>query len=302
MSRAASEMGVTHGAVSHQVRSLERTLGVKLFVRDGNTLLLSPHGSALLPSITHAFGSITEAVSLLTAPNTAGELVISCLPSLLAFWILPRLNRFSERHPNVHLKLISSNDKRRVYAQDVDIWITFGREAWPDRDCELWLEPSLFPVCSPALINSKPLRKAEDLRNHTLLHAYDGREWNDWLNAAGVPELACGARHTMSDAHMATLAATYGHGIALCDSLTVRDLLSEGRLVIPIDLKIPSPEPFYIVYRHELRRAPIVRAFIDWVFNETAPQRSFAAFQNAVVPPAIRRKTQANKLRRRVKA
>lgn len=268
MSRAAGELGVTHGAVSHQVRSLERRLSVKLFVRDGNTLHLSPHGSALLPSVSRAFESIAQAVTLLMAPSTAGDLVVSCLPSLMVFWLLPRLDRFSQRHPDTRLQLISSNDKRRVYAQDVDIWITYGREAWPDRDSELWFEPSLFPVSSPALINKRPLRSVEDLRSHTLLDAYDDREWNDWLGAAGVPELACGARHLMSDAHMATLAATYGHGIALCDSLTATDLLSEGRLVVPIDLAIPAPASFYIVYRHEIRHAPIVRAFIDWIFNE----------------------------------
>jgi LysR family glycine cleavage system transcriptional activator len=269
MSRAAKELSVTHGAISHQVRSLEQSLKVQLFAREGGRLTLSPQGSALLPAITGAFGSIGEAVALLTAPSTEGTLVISCLPSIMTFWLVPRLGRFADRHPGVRLKLISSNDKRLVLSPDVDVWVTYGLASWPDRDTELWLQASLFPVCSPALINSKALRSVEDLRNHTLLHADDGREWGNWLNAARAPELACGARHVMSDAHLATLAAIHGHGVALCDTLTGTDLLAEGRLIIPLDLTIPAPEAFYIVYRRELKRIPIVRAFIEWLLTET---------------------------------
>lgn len=273
MSRAAAELNVTHGAISHQVRSLEKTLKTSLFIRDGSTIKLSAHGAALLPRVTQAFASITDAVALLTQPSAEGDLAISCLPSLMTFWLIPRLNRFSQRHPGVRLKLIASNDKRRVNSQDIDVWITYGVEAWPNRDWKLWFEPSLFPVCSPALINSRPIRGMDDLRGHALLHADDGREWNTWLSAAGVPELASGSQHVMSDAHLATLAAIHGHGIALCDSLTGVDLLAEGRLIVPIDLNIVAPEAFYIVYRRELNRSPLVRTFIDWLFTETLLHR-----------------------------
>jgi LysR family glycine cleavage system transcriptional activator len=269
MSRAAAELNVTHGAISHQVRALEETLKIKLFIRDGSTIRLSPQGAALLPRVTQAFASITDAVGLLTQPSAEGDLAITCLPSLMTFWLIPRLKRFSQRHPGIRLKLIASNDKKRVNAQDTDVWITYGIDAWPNRDWKLWFEPSLFPVCSPALINRQPIRNMDDLRNHALLHADNGREWNTWLSAAGLPEVAVVSQHVMSDAHLATLAAIHGHGIALCDSLTGVDLLADGRLIVPIDLNIVAPEAFYIVYRRELSRSPLVRAFIDWLFSET---------------------------------
>jgi len=273
MSRAAAELNVTHGAVSHQVRALEKTLKTALFIRDAGAIRLSPQGAALLPRVTQAFASITDAVSLLTQPSAEGDLAISCLPSLMTFWLIPRLSRFSQRHPGVRLKLIASNDKKRVNAPDIDVWITYGIEAWPNRDWKLWFEPSLFPVCSPALINTQPIRSMADLSKHTLLHADDGREWNTWLGAAGLPELATGSQHVMSDAHLATLAAIHGHGLSLCDSLTGVDLLAEGRLVVPLDLNIVAPEAFYIVYRRELNRSPLVRTFIDWLFSETQLRR-----------------------------
>ncbi|MGE0006629.1 MAG: transcriptional regulator GcvA [Parvibaculaceae bacterium] len=293
MSRAAAELNVTHGAVSHQVRALERALKTELLVRDGNALKLSPQGEALLPRVTLAFASITDAVAELTQPTAEGDLAIACLPSLMTFWLLPRLNRFAQRHPGVRLKLVATNDRKRVRTQDIDVWITYGVEAWPNRDWRLWFEPSLFPVCSPALINTRPIRTVDDLRGHALLHADGGREWTTWLNAAGLSELNIGSRHVMSDAHLATLAAIYGHGIALCDSLTGVDLLAEGRLVVPIDIKIAAPEAFYIVHRREIGRSPLVRTFIDWLIAETQAHRP-------PPEPATPRPGSSRKPRRRV--
>lgn len=288
MSRAAQELHVTHGAVSHQVRSLEKALKVSLFIRDGNALQLSPQGSALLPTVTHAFSSIGEAVALLNSPSAEGNLVISGLPSVMTFWLIPRLDRFSKRLPGVRLKLIASKEERTLLAPDVDIWVTYGARSWPDRKAEVWITPYLFPVCSPALINAKPVRSVEDLRNHTLLHSDDGREWGLWLEAAGSPELACGSRHIMSDANLATLAAIHGNGLALCDTLTGADLLAGGRLIVPIDLKIPAPDAFYIVYRSGSRRAPLVHAFIEWLLEETRDQARLPEIQHSREPPPKR--------------
>jgi LysR family glycine cleavage system transcriptional activator len=268
MSRAADELNVTHGAVSHQVRSLEQSLNVSLFDRNGGTLQLTPHGSALLPAVSHAFGSIADAVALLTEPGEEGDLAVCCLPSLMTFWLLPRLERFSRLHPGVRLKLIASNDRRRVHDKNIDLWITYGAESWPDRKCRLWFEPRLIPVASPALVNAKPLRSVADLRSHSLLHADDGREWNRWLVEAGMPELACGARHVMSDGHLAIEAAIHGHGIALCDNLTSADLLACGKLIRPLEQTILAPDSFYLVCREDINCTPTVRAFINWAFAE----------------------------------
>ena len=268
MSRAAAELNVTHGAVSHQVRALETNLKVPLFVRLNGALQLTPQGAALLPTVTHAFGSIAEAVSLLAEPSREGHLTVCCLPSLMTFWLLPRLERFSTVHPGIRLKLISSNEPRRVRDDDIDIWITYGVGSWPDRVAELWYEPTLIPMASPVLLNNKPLRAVEDLRSHTLLHADDGTEWNLWLEAAGIPELACGSRHVMSDGHLAIEAAFHGHGIALGDSLTSIELLSSGRLVKPLEETIIAPRAFYLVWRKAARRSPLVSAFRTWAFAE----------------------------------
>jgi LysR family glycine cleavage system transcriptional activator len=270
MSRAAMELNVTHGAISHQIRALERALSTELFHREGGRLRLSPQGSALLPTVSGAFDSIAEAIALLTRPEAEGHIVVSCVQAVMSFWLIPRLGTFSERYPGIRLKLIASNDDRDVYSPDVDLSIRYGHGTWPERHVQRWTEIALFPVCSPALSTRLLLRNPSDLAGQTLLHADDGREWQDWLIAAGAAPAACGPSMHLSDAHLALEAATHSLGFALGDTITASQLLADYRLIVPFDLAVPAPHAFYFVCRNELRNAPIVRAFTDWLFEEIA--------------------------------
>jgi LysR family glycine cleavage system transcriptional activator len=268
MSRAAVELNVTHGAISHQIRALEKALKSELFHREGGRLRLSPQGSALLPTVSGAFDSIAEAIALLTRPEAEGDIVVSCVQAVMSFWLIPRLETFAERFPGIRLKLIASNDDRDVYSPDVDLAIRYGNGSWAERHVQLWTKISLFPVYSPARAAKRPLRSVSDLSGHTLLHADDGREWQDWLIAARAAPAACGPRMLLSDAHLALEAATHGLGIALGDNVTASRLLADRRLIAPFDLAVAAPHDFYLVCRNELRNAPIVRAFTDWLFEE----------------------------------
>jgi LysR family glycine cleavage system transcriptional activator len=270
MSRAATELNVTHGAISHQIRALEKALKTELFHRERGRLRLSPQGSALLPTVSGAFDSIAEAIALLTRPEAEGDIVVSCVQAVMSFWLIPRLGAFAERYPGIRLKLIASNDDRDVYSPDVDLSIRYGSGSWAERHVQLWTRIALFPVCSPTLFGKRPLRNVSDLSGHTLLHADDGREWQDWLIAARAAPAACGPRMLLSDAHLALEAATHGLGIALGDAVTASQLLADRRLIAPFDLAVAAPHAFYFVCRNELRNAPIVRAFTDWLFEEIA--------------------------------
>ena len=110
LTKAASELSVTHGAVSHQLRALEATLKVRLFERSGQRLKLTAHGAELLPAVAGAFEGIAAATARLTRPTSAGALSVSCVPGLLSLWVLPRLGGFVTQYPNIRLNLIASND------------------------------------------------------------------------------------------------------------------------------------------------------------------------------------------------
>jgi LysR family glycine cleavage system transcriptional activator len=284
VSRAAAELNVTPGAVSHQIRALEEALKVSLFHRDAGRLRLSSHGSALHPAIATAFDSIAEASALLTRQKTEGDLVVSCVPALASFWLIPHLGGFAKRYPGIQLKLMASNDDADIASPDVDLCIRYGNGAWPDRHVQLWTQMMLFPVCSPTLVNAKPLRDVSDLLHHTILHGDDGREWQNWLSVARAPSISGVRSYNMSDAHLAIEAAIHGHGVALGDSITTSRLLAEGKLIAPFALKVPAPAAFYIVCRNELRNAPIVNAFTDWMASEIAPGKRIPAQKRARTP------------------
>ena len=275
VSAAARELNVTHGAVSHQIRALETALGTALFERGGKRLKLTSLGALLLPAVTSAFGEIAAATALMKQPETHGDLTVACVPALLSLWLIPRLNTFTDQYPGVRVTLVASNDPERLHSPDTDICVLYGDGNWPDCWSRLWSRLELFPVASPTLLNSRPLRSVRDLSDHTLFHGDDGREWNTWLSAADAIEAARGRQHFMSDARLSTEAALHGQGVALGDTITASNLIARGELVVPFDLTVPAHDAFYVACRQAARQTPIVKVFIDWLFTaleETLPE------------------------------
>lgn len=270
LTKAAGELHVTHGAISHQIRALEASLAVKLFERAGQRLRLTAHGAEYLPVVTQAFEQIAAATARMTRPTTAGSLSITCVPALLSFWLVPRLGGFTARYPEIRLTLDSVNDAGALASPEVDVCILYGDGNWPDYWVRPWSKLDLFPVASPTLANSQPIRSVRDLAGHVILHADDGREWHNWLAHADALELARGRQHHFSDARLAIEAAMHGHGVALGDTLTAASLLARGQLVAPFNLAVPAVDAFYVACRHEARAAPIVQVFVDWLFSAVA--------------------------------
>ncbi|TKB57051.1 MAG: LysR family transcriptional regulator, partial [Mesorhizobium sp.] len=218
LSKAAAELNVTHGAISHQIKALEQSLGVKLFERAGQRVKLTPHGAELLPAVSTAFDGIAAATQRMTRPASTGVLSVSCVPALLLLWMIPRLGSFTSQYPDIRLTLIPSNDAKDVRAPHIDVCVHYGDGSWTDCWMRKWSGLELFPVVSPTLINNRPIRTVRDLVDHVFLHGDDGREWHTWLAAADALDLERGRRHHLGDARMATEAAVHGHGVALGDT------------------------------------------------------------------------------------
>jgi LysR family glycine cleavage system transcriptional activator len=268
LTKAASELNVTHGAISHQIKALEQSLGVKLFERTGQRVKLTPHGAELLPAVSTAFDGIAAATPRMTRPASAGTLSVSCVPALLLLWMTPRLGSFMAQYPDIRLTLVPSNDPKDIRAPQVDLCILYGDGSWTDCWMRKWSGLELFPVVSPTLINNRPIRTCRDLADHVILHGDDGREWHTWLAAADGLDLERGRRHHLGDARTAIEAAVHGNGVALGDSVTASMLLARGLLVAPFSLSVPAVDDFYVVCRNEMRSAPIVQLFVDWLFAE----------------------------------
>src|SRR3569833_1857198 len=267
--RAASELNVTQTAISHQIKRLEDELGIPLFVRNNRSLALTPQARDYLPLVRAAFDDLRLATERLVRKDDGKVLTVSTLASLAAKWPLPRLTAFQEPHPGIDVRITTSTSLVDFKTGDVDAARRYGRGHWPGLRAEWLMADELFPVCSPALLqSSKPLRRPEDLAHHTLLHTSGGYD-DDWrlrLTAAGLPAAISKQSGQSYDLIFMTIQAVIvGFGIALGRTSYVQDDIAKGRLVVPFKMALPSDAGFYLVSPEGSTDPPKLRAFREWV-------------------------------------
>ena len=271
--KAAEELYVTQAAVSHQVKALEAALGVQLFRRLNRRLMLTDAGQLYLPALTEAFDAIDAATGRLRADENAGSLTVSVANSLAAKWLLPRLPRFRERHPEIDVE-VSAADRLVDFGRDnVDMGIRYGLGNYPGLKVDPLMEDTVFPVCSPQLVDGPPvLRAPEDLRHHTLLHDDVGPgqapDWRHWLTAAGVTGVNPERGPRYSHSSLVLQAAIDGQGVALGRSSLVSLDLEAGRLVQPFGPTLASHFACYVVSPVATAERPKIKAFRDWLLEE----------------------------------
>lgn len=276
LSRAAEELSVTPAAVSHQIRTLEDHLGVALFRRDGRSLLLTDAGQACLPGIREGFERLSSAIDEIDSLGMAGVLTVSVAPSFAAKWLVPRLDRFQAKHPEIDVRVSASMQVTDFSRDDVDMAIRYGAGRYPELVVERLLEESVFPVCSPGLLKEKgAIDTPEALRNHTLLHddSPDNDEscptWAMWLKAAGVDmDASRGPRFNQSS--LVIEGAVLGKGVALAKATLAEADLASGRLVKPFPVNAPVGFAYYVVCPKAKLNLPKVALFRDWVRAEAA--------------------------------
>ncbi len=271
-SRAATELFVTHGAVSHQVRALEEELGQPLFARNGKRVSLTPAGRVYAERVRDALLQIAEATRALQAGTRDKRLTISTMPSFAARWLTPRIGSFIERHPELDVELMSSNTLVDFARDEVDVALRMGSGDYPGLYVERLLDDVFFPVCSPNFLGGKLPPRPEDMQGLTLLRG-EGDPWRPWFEAAGLdwPEPRKGLM--FEDSSLLLQAAAEGQGIALIrSSLAYNDLLS-GRVVRLFDVSIPCPWLLYFVCAPAMLDTPKVQAFRNWLLPEIAAFR-----------------------------
>lgn len=268
--RAAAELNVTQTAVSHQIRRLEAQLGLRLFQRKNRGLRLTSEALEYLPAVRAAFEDLRLATDRLRRPGRGQLLIVSTMASLAAKWLLPRLVAFQEAHPGIEVRLSTSSQLVDFRREEIDLAIRYGRGSWPGLRAQWLMAEDIFPVCSPALLGGKkPLKRPEDLAQHTLIHASFSREdWQLWLTAAGLPiSLAARPGLTFDLSLMALQAAIDGLGVALGRSAFVEADIAAGRLVVPFDVKLPAEAGFYVVAPEETADTPKIALFRDWLIR-----------------------------------
>jgi LysR family transcriptional regulator, glycine cleavage system transcriptional activator len=269
--RAAEELCVTQGAVSHQVKALEAELGLKLFNRERQRLLITEGGRAYLGVVRDAFDRIADGTERLLQRQSGGALTVSTSPNFAAKWLVHRLGRFAEAHPEIDLRVSASAHHVDFAREDIDLAVRHGDGTASGLHVVRLCVEKLFPACSPKLLDGRnALRSPADLARYPLLHINDRQGWGQWLDFAGVAGVDPTRGPVLSQASMAIDAAVDGQGVVLArTALAAWDLLG-GRLVRPFDLEMPVSYGYWIVCSKAVAKLPKIVAFSDWLLAEAA--------------------------------
>lgn len=241
---------------------------------------LTEAGLAALPALSQGFDKLAQGAEQMRAHSENGLLTISVSPSFGAMWLVPRLEKFRSRHPDIEIRIDGTDRLVNLAQGDADVAVRYGPGGYKGVRLDCLFSPFNTPVCSPALLTgARALGRPDDLRHHTLLHI-DWKDaeasWRMWLLAAGMHDIdpTRGPHFTMEN--MAVQAALDGHGVALVADILVADDLAAGRLVRAFDqsLSMPLTFSYYLLSAADKADQPRVAAFRDWLLEEARAART----------------------------
>jgi LysR family transcriptional regulator, glycine cleavage system transcriptional activator len=270
--RAAQELHITQAAVSYQIRMLEDELGAQLFVREKRTVMLTEGAQQLLPVLQRAFSEIAEGIAAFSAVSREEKLTVALSTYFAIHWLSRRLGHFSHLHPDIQLRLQHPETNARPGVDGVDMAIVWKERHWspePGLNSRLLFTSAVSPVCSPALLE-KPGSPAspQGLRKQALLRDEVHYEaWSKWLELAAFDDAGPAYDMKINDPNVYLQAAIDGRGWALADGL-IADEISLKRLVRPFDVSLEG-YGYFIVYRDDALERPGVRAFHEWITQES---------------------------------
>ncbi|WP_156820766.1 LysR substrate-binding domain-containing protein [Dasania marina] len=262
--KAAVELGVTHGAISRQVKQLEALLAVELFDRSHNRLALTSAGLRLLAGLQEGLDKIAESALYLDPESMSGSLTIASTPSISAGWLVMAMGEFAHRYPEIKLRLLNINPQQLDLPSEVDVAICYGKPDLGQRDSVLLFRERYFPVCHPSLLRAEQLvQKPVDMLAYPILHDHHGY-WAPWFAAYGVQELPRQEIH-FQDVYQVLTAVREGFGIGLLDRVDVQRELNSGQLVALFDDIVEAKESHYLVMNKIEKRSVRVRLFEEFL-------------------------------------
>ncbi|RXZ65855.1 LysR family transcriptional regulator [Pelagerythrobacter rhizovicinus] len=267
--RAASELCVSQGAVSHQVALLERRLGTSLFRRLPRGIMLTDEGLALVPVVREAFDRIGATLDRYAGGRIAEALTVGVVGTFAVGWLLERVDEFTRAHPHIDLRLMTNNNRVDLAGEGLDLAIRFGDGAWHGTHAERIMAAPLTPLCTPAI--AARLNGPQALGRENLLRSYRAEEWPRWFAAAG---LECPAlRGPVFDSSALMIAsALAGRGVALAPAEMFENDLAAERLVSPFSAEVDCGG-YWLTRMMSRDDTPAMRTFRDWLMH-TARERS----------------------------
>lgn len=270
LTAAASELGVTHGAISRQIRILEDWFGVRLLARDGRGVSLTAEGQRFLAEASRLLDGLAAASDGLMGESGRKLLRISASQTFTMRWLIPRLPAFAAAHPDIEVRLTASIEPIDKLDELFDIAIRRGRIGATSTP---FLSETCLPVASPKLIEVRPVRQVQDLSAHTLLHAESvAALWPRWLEQAGFPNLEAKAQLRFDPLYHSLQAALDGAGIAMGPSALVEADVAAGRLVALFPELPLAMDDFHVFLSPACHSSRHARLFQRWLIDQGRSQ------------------------------
>jgi putative choline sulfate-utilization transcription factor len=280
---AADELCLTQSAVSRQIKALEHQLGRPLFRRLHRAIDLTTEGRRLFESVTRGLAEIEGCVTELRAAAEPPQITVAASVAFSYFWLMPRLERFSARHPDIDLRVLATDQKLDLRQEEVDVAILYGSGQWEGARAHLLFGERVYPVCSPDYLRHHPeLRTPADMLDQTLLHLdgggniWGGVDWRVWLASQGVTGQPVRRGVRLNSYPMILQAAEAGRGVALGWSYITDAMRADGRLICPIDKSLETPEGYYVSTLEKVAHVPANIDFLRWIRGEVAEEPHLA--------------------------
>ena len=274
--KAAAELFVTQSAVSREIKKLEEQLGQPLFRRVNRTLQLTQAGEELYRAVSEALVLIDAATDRLAGVERS--LTVTTTIPLASLWLVPRLPRFTQQHPELDVRIVASNDVLDLVQAQVDIAIRYASLGGATPLGKPLVGYSTFPVCTPALMRdpARPLRTFADLAQHVLLefettvHGRPWYDWEQWFSAVKTAKFKPAGRQRFSHYDQVVEAALAGSGVAIGKRPHLNSKLQAGTLCAPFGTDgVATLGSFYVVVAPSATgRGAVGEAFVAWLRSE----------------------------------
>ncbi len=272
---AADELCLTQSAVSRQIKSLEDDLGLPLFLRRHRAIEMTPDGHRLFDAVTRGLDEIAHCVSDLRVATEMPQITVAASVAFSYYWLMPRLERFAERYPEIDLRVLATDHKVDLTRQGADIAVLHGDGNLDGVDARFLFGERVYPVCSPVYLQEHPeLQRPSDLLDQTLLHLDGGGtiwgsvDWHTWLVQQGVTGQPVRRGIRLNSYPMILQGAATGRGIALGWSYITDEMLASGQLACPFESAIETTSDYYIGALNETVKNPAVSGFLQWIIEE----------------------------------
>ena len=271
--RAAQDLGISQPAVSHAMRLLEADLGVALFERQHKGVQTTEAGKYLLEHVGMGLSLIDQALREVRSMQ-AHQVTLAVSTATATWWLLPRIARFKQQHPDIELRVITTDTDLDMARERIDLSITLGADDFANYQRWHFVDEEIFPVCSPKFLQANPLPDLKALAHSPLLvleERYKPRmDWKEWLTRFDINLPRQPKLFRFNDYSIVLQAAIEGQGVAQGWRHIVQPLIAQGLLVQPLQQSVTTDQPLFITAPQGKVLRPDVAYLKDWLVAEAA--------------------------------